>query len=254
MQDEINGRLYQRPELVQQYAKVTLTLPEVAILLRQRDQVLGQRVLDIGCGAGRLAAYLGPSSDYVGLDISPHMVAHCRERFPGQTFVEGDLRVLPFEDASFNAVIAIANVIDAVSHEDRVHALEDWRRVLAPGGVLVMSTHNRHHAVERPVLGHSRNPITQLRMGVEYLQARLNHARLRRHERAFADYELRNDPGHEFSVLHYYIERPTQERQLADAGFEVLDVVDETGRSLPVGADDRAFTSLHYVARKAWTH
>jgi SAM-dependent methyltransferase len=254
MQDLVNGRLYQRPERVQQYKKVAVAPPEMTILLRHRDRIVDKRLLEIGCGAGRLAAYLGPSSHYVGLDISPHMIAHCRTAYPGLDFVEGDLRAPQFADATFDTIVAISNVVDAVSHADRLAALAEWSRVLVPGGTLIFSTHNRHHPVERPVLERSRNPLRQVRFGIEYLQALLNHARLRGHERSEHDYELRNDPGHEFSVLHYYIDRATQERQLEAAGFEVLDCIDVAGVSLAPTEDDRASTELHFVAQRRWAH
>lgn len=49
----------------------------------------GARVLDVGCGQADLQAWLlslGIRCDYSGIDLSPAMIAHCRRRFPAQSF------------------------------------------------------------------------------------------------------------------------------------------------------------------------
>jgi ubiquinone/menaquinone biosynthesis C-methylase UbiE len=210
-QDEINGRLYRRADLVRDSSVLTLSPPEVMALIRYREDVVGRRVLDLGCGAGRLAAYLRPlAGRYVGLDVSPHMVNHCRQAFVGLEFLRGDMRHLQaFSDNSFDTVFAICNLFDAVSQDDRLKTLAEVRRVLAPGGLLVFSAHNRNYSGlgKGPTLQLSRNPFTQLRYLVEYLQSISNSRRIKPHQRFEADYVLLNDSGHNFAVLHYYISR-----------------------------------------------
>ncbi len=62
----------------------------------------GRSVLDVGCGAGELYAYLhetAPTTTYRGIDISPAMVARSRERFPGGDFDVVDLLEGPVDRA-----------------------------------------------------------------------------------------------------------------------------------------------------------
>jgi SAM-dependent methyltransferase len=253
-QDAVNGKLYRRPELTALYAHTSLTPSEATALVRYRDDIADRNVLDIGCGAGRLAAYLRPLTDgYVGVDTSQHMIAHCRGAFPGQVFHRADMRDMSqLEDHTFDAVFALANVLDAVSHDDRLKTLAEIHRVLAPGGLFVFSTHNRHCArlPERPHLEHSRNPLTQVRNVATYVAALTNHFFAQQLEYDERDYAIMNDSGHNFAVLHYYIARDEQTRQLAAAGFHELAALDETGATLAAGAAAAVSTSIHYIARR----
>lgn len=92
------------------------------------------RVLDVGCGVGHSYELLAPR-ETVGLDIDPAVLAD-QDR---ETRV-GDMRSLPFADASFPAVLSV----QAIEHvPDPERALEEARRVLVPGGVAVFVTPNR---------------------------------------------------------------------------------------------------------------
>jgi demethylmenaquinone methyltransferase/2-methoxy-6-polyprenyl-1,4-benzoquinol methylase len=96
----------------------------------------GDRVLDIAAGTGTSSAALARARARVtALDFSPGMVSVGRERHPEIEFVEGDAQQLPFDDASFDAVtisFGLRNVNDP--HQ----ALAEMRRVLVPGGRLVI--------------------------------------------------------------------------------------------------------------------
>jgi ubiquinone/menaquinone biosynthesis C-methylase UbiE len=101
--------------------------------------VNGLRVLDAGCGPGLYAeALVGRGADVVAFDQSPRMVELSRERVPTV-----DSRVHDFADpldwlpdASVDLVLC-ALALDHV--DDRVAALRELRRVLRPGGALVVS-------------------------------------------------------------------------------------------------------------------
>lgn len=104
--------------------------------------VRGRRVLDAGCGSGPLSARLrAKGASVTAFDASPAMVELARERLGP----EADLRVadlgerLPFEDNAFDDVVASLVL----------HYLEDWaaplaelRRVLRPGGRLIVSVNH----------------------------------------------------------------------------------------------------------------
>ena len=100
----------------------------------------GERVLDLGCGAGTYtlvaAQMVGAGGRVTGIDMTPEMLAKARAAAAemGVTnveFVEGEAERLPFADASFDVVIS-NGVIDLVPDKDAVFA--ELYRVLAPGG------------------------------------------------------------------------------------------------------------------------
>jgi SAM-dependent methyltransferase len=109
--------------------------------------VAGRRVLDAGCGAGRLSAWLvEQGAEVVGVDASPEMIRLARERAPGASFSVADLgERLPYGDDSFDLAVA-----SLVMHylRDWVPALRELRRVLRPDGAIVLSTHQPTMDVE----------------------------------------------------------------------------------------------------------
>jgi hypothetical protein len=76
-----------------------------------------------------------------------------------------------------------------------------------------------------------------------------NHRRLAPQQADRADYAIRNDPAHEYSLLHYYIGRDAQARQLDELGFDLLECLDLDGRTVAPGEDAPESGELHYVAR-----
>jgi SAM-dependent methyltransferase len=251
-QDAINRELYRRADLVNEYSKIELHPPEAVALVRYRDDIQSRRVLDLGCGAGRLAMYLRPlTKQYVGVDVSEHMVAFCAEHFPELPFQRADMRQLPFATGVFDTVFSLFNLMDAVSHEARLHCLGEIQRVLKPGGLLVFSSHNRRWkmAGAGPTLELRLNPLSQLRALARYLRSYANHRRLIPSQREETDYALCNDDAHEFALLHYYITRDAQTRQFREAGFQLLECLDENGQTLHLDDDDSTYSSLHYIAR-----
>jgi len=92
------------------------------------------KVLDLGCGVGHSYELLSPR-ETVGLDLDPGVLAG-QDR---ETRV-GDMRSLPFADASFASVLCV----QALEHvPDFERALAEARRVLEPGGIAVFVTPNR---------------------------------------------------------------------------------------------------------------
>ena len=85
---------------------------------------------------------------------------------------------------------------------------------------------------------------------LEFLGASSNHRRIKPLHRQEAEYALLNDSGNNYRTLHYYVTRDVQARQLAGAGFELLECLGESGETL--GPDDRddAYSSIMYVARR----
>lgn len=102
----------------------------------------GGRVLDAACGGGWGTAVLAESAaGAVGVDFSPAAIADARRDY-GEVanFQEGDLRRLPFDAGEFDCVVCF----EAIAHvADPEQALDELRRVLRPGGRLLVSTPNR---------------------------------------------------------------------------------------------------------------
>jgi SAM-dependent methyltransferase len=241
-----------RGRQVDEYANRTLRPVETAILSRYGAE-LGGRVLELGSGAGRLTGYLGELSTRVhGLELAADMVAYASARYPGIAFDQGDLRALDrYEDASFDAIIAPWNVLDVLGHAERLRILGEARRLLDGPGLLVFSTHNRAAAAAVP-------PPTRIRRH-DPLRAAADVARMPRRVRnrrrvaagqeEHAEYAIVNDSALDYSLLHYYIARDDQERQLAGAGFHLIECLDLDGRVVPPGAAAAECSELHYVAR-----
>jgi len=92
------------------------------------------RVLDAGCGAGRMSRYLADRGCPVeGLDLSPGMVAMARRDHPDLAFTVGSLSVLPYADDRFLAVMLWYSVIHTPpAGQARIFA--EAARVLRPSG------------------------------------------------------------------------------------------------------------------------
>lgn len=92
---------------------------------------------DIGCGTGRLAPYLaGRGLVPRGVDLSPRMIELARRDYPDFSFEVGDLRKLPFEDASLAGVVCWFSLI-FLAPADRDPAFAELARVVRPGGYFV---------------------------------------------------------------------------------------------------------------------
>lgn len=120
-------------------------------MINLAGDVRGRRVLDAGCGSGPLAQALGDRGARVtGFDSSEAMIALARQRLGAEAeLLLADLgRPLPFGDDAFDDVVA-----SLVFHylEDWLGPLREVRRVLRPGGRLIMS-------VNHPILYPWTNP------------------------------------------------------------------------------------------------
>src|SRR5437763_2941425 len=92
------------------------------------------RILDVGCGTGANLVMLSEFGDAEGVDISEDALSFCRERGL-QNVRHGAAEKLPYEDETFDLVTAL----DVVEHlDDDVAGLREMRRVLHPGGHLLL--------------------------------------------------------------------------------------------------------------------
>jgi GT2 family glycosyltransferase/SAM-dependent methyltransferase len=108
-----------------------------------RDRVVGQRVLDVACGEGYGSNLLAKvAAEVTGLDIDPKAIDRAKKRFRAENlkFVTADCCEMPFEEKSFDFVVAN----EMIEHiPDHGAFIEEVKRILAPGGMLLVSTPNK---------------------------------------------------------------------------------------------------------------
>lgn len=103
----------------------------------------GDTVLDLGCGNGRLCELFKEKSvKYIGLDSSPKLIEIAKKKYPGFSFQVADARDLPFEKDTFDTCFSIALLHHIPSEELRLEVLSETRRVLRPGGTLIVTCWN----------------------------------------------------------------------------------------------------------------
>lgn len=96
------------------------------------------RVLDAGCGTGRVAVRLAElGHEVVGVDLDAGMLARARAAAPDLTWVEGDLAGLALPGPPFDLVVAAGNVIPLVAPGTEAAVVTALARHLARGGLLV---------------------------------------------------------------------------------------------------------------------
>lgn len=120
------------------YVSVGQLLADLMAQCGLRD---GMRLIDIGCGSGRLAVPLSRrlTIDYLGTDVVPELLAYARRQVPGHfRFEQVDGLSIPAEDASADMVCAFS-VFTHLLHEESYVYLQECHRVLEPGGRLVFS-------------------------------------------------------------------------------------------------------------------
>lgn len=109
------------------------------------EQLAGERVLDLGCGTGRLLPMLSGLSEVVGVDLAKPALTEARKRehVKSVSLVCSDARALPFASGTFGGVLFAYNGLDfAATLDDRMQMLRELERVLGAGGSLVFSSHN----------------------------------------------------------------------------------------------------------------
>ena len=119
------------------------------------DRPQAPRVLDLGCGPGvsafALSERIGADAEIVGIDLASRMIARARERHRREhghlgnvRFEVADATQLPFADHSFDVAVGHSFLYLV---QDRAAVLREIRRVLVPGGVLVLMEPSRDGSI-----------------------------------------------------------------------------------------------------------
>ena len=118
----------------------------------------GGPVVDVGCGPGYVTSHLVELGvDAFGVDLSPEMITIARRDYPDLRFEVGTMTDLDLADDSVTGVLAFWSVIH-VPDAAMPGVVEEFRRVLRPGGPLLVGFHVGD-ASEHTSVGYSGRPI-----------------------------------------------------------------------------------------------
>lgn len=106
-------------------------------------------ICDLGCGPGQVARYLHErGADVRGVDLSPGMIERARALTPDVPFEVGDMRALDVPDGAWQGIVAFYAIVHFQSAE-LPDVFREMKRVLAPGGALLLSFHIGSDVVHR---------------------------------------------------------------------------------------------------------
>ncbi len=101
----------------------------------------GGIICDMGCGPGQVARYLHDhGAQVIGIDLSAQMIAQARQLNPDLVFKQGNMLALDIADEAWAGIAAFYSIIH-IPREDVMTALHELKRVLQPGGLLLVAFH-----------------------------------------------------------------------------------------------------------------
>jgi ubiquinone/menaquinone biosynthesis C-methylase UbiE len=110
------------------------------LIVRLLSPKSGERILDVGCGKGRIEKFLGeqvPGIEVVSSDVTPEA-----KKYIKGTFVQCSMTSMPFRDDSFDAILCL----HVIAHfKEGEQGIKEAFRVLKPGGSLMILTPNKYY-------------------------------------------------------------------------------------------------------------
>lgn len=242
--------IYDNPEFFARYDRMRIESSgraedfEYASIKSLLPDVVGLRVLDMGCGAGEMCRWLKASgaAAVTGIDVSERMLAEAKSvGSPGIKYVKMAAEEATFDPQSFDLVISsyLLNYIEDIAPVfEKIHA---WLR---PGGMHVFLT--EHPLVSAPQKAHKDEPWIADSSGDSFGWKLTNYAD--EGERVFR--------WHGEDVVMYHRTMATMVNSLVEAGFNVKrmlepHVSEEVERERPYLADERIRPSILLISAEA---
>lgn len=124
----------------------------VALIERTLGPRQVRRVLDLACGSGRHARYLGQKWWTSGIDLSEVLLQIARRTGTPARLVRGDIRALPYRDSAFDLVVNLFTSFGYFeTDEEHELVIRDLARVIAPRGTFVLDYLNAERVAEQLV-------------------------------------------------------------------------------------------------------
>jgi len=162
-------------------------------ILKQVESLLhkDQRILDVGCGYGRMALpLLKKGYDIYGIDLSKKYITELKRDLSSGSlksrFRVADMCDLPFGNAEFDVVLCLWSVIDELLlRKDQVRAVKEMKRVLKKGGFAFIEGHlyfepTHEMILNRAVRGHQKRIVRDDSRGVDYFHYNHDEESLRK--------------------------------------------------------------------------
>ena len=128
---------------------LTAKVRRLQALFAQHFGAARPSLADIGCGVGKLHPLLAPICDGIaGSDPSGDCLAEARLANPAVHYTQSEGQVLPWPDASFDAALAVC-VFHHVVPDERAALVGEMRRIVKPGGLVVVIEHNPWNPLTR---------------------------------------------------------------------------------------------------------
>jgi ubiquinone/menaquinone biosynthesis C-methylase UbiE len=217
-------------ELYERYLVPAITSVWATDLVHRAVLQAGERVLDAACGTGIVARLpaerVGKRGAVVGLDLNAGMLAVARALAPPTgaliTWQEASVLAMPFSDATFDVVLC---QLGLQFFPDRPQALREMRRILVPGGRLLLS-------VFGPI---EHNPATHALAGALERHLGADAAAIKRAEHVLADPNAVHDLAVRASFEDITIDTVTHEIHFPSAREYVRIQLAATPLAIPIG-------------------
>jgi SAM-dependent methyltransferase len=159
------------------------------------------RVADVGCGPGRVAAFLADRGlDVIGVDVSRAMLAVARTAHPDIPFEEGRLDALPIETGALAGVVCWYSIM--YTPLDRLDdAFDELARALIPGGCLLLAFQAEGEPVQRDDAFGTHLPLTSYRHRMQEVAACLARTGYTIHATALRAPELEHESAPQGFVI-----------------------------------------------------
>lgn len=222
-----NEEIWNEKKSAELFSSIYLDKPELVILCEIKNQLINQKMLDIGVGSGRTTHYFSKfCAEYIGIDYSEEMIKICKIRYQhlkNTQFFFCDARDLNiFSNDTFDFILFSFNGIDCVNHDDRNKIFLEIRRLCKSGGKICFSSHNINNKEKLFSLKLGIDPFKIAYNLQKYVRLKINNFNLKLHNNT--PYAMIKDGAFHFKLQHYYIDPSYQIVQLKKYGFENIKI------------------------------